>query len=356
MTRIRLPGIHRVKKRHADGLVVEYHMIRGKPRSTFWRSDSEVAKGSPDYLRAYAEAKKPGSMTAAHLSTGRTFGNEVIEPYLESPAFRKLAPRTRQDYQKWLDCIRDKWARAPLAVFEDPRIRQQALAWRNQWDGRQADYAWTVLCRLVRWARDQQKVLQHHHLLGVERVYQSDRSGIIWTEEEVATVEAGAPDYIWKALRAAVETGLRPGDLCLLSKGHVKPTDRGRRIQIRTAKRKRMASIPVTQKMAAIVDAAPGMVILTDRDGKPWEPKRLAHAVTYWRDRLDLRKELHFYDARGSACTRLILAGASLGEIAAVMGWGTKTAASMIEVYATLDPRLADSVLVKLEQVRAAGS
>lgn len=356
MTRIRLPGVHRVKKRLVNGTMLEYHMIRGKPKSTFWRSDSNVKLGGPDYLRAYAEANKLGSMAGTDLSTGRTFGTEVIEPYLRSPAFRKLAPRTRQDYQKWIDRIRDKWARAPLAIFEDPRIRQQALAWRDQWDGRQADYAWTVLCRIVKWARDQQKVLLNHHLLGVERVYEVDRSAIVWTEEEVTTIEAGAPDYIWKALRAAVETGLRPGDLCLFSKSHVKTTEKGRRIQIRTSKRKRMASIPVTQKMAAIIDAAPGMVILTDRDGNPWEPKRMAHAVTYWRDRLGLRKELHFYDARGSACTRLILAGASLGEIAAVMGWGAKTAASMIEVYATLDPRLADSVLVKLEQVRAAQS
>ncbi len=64
------------------------------------------------------------------------------------------------------------------------------------------------------------------------------------------------------------------------------------------------------------------------------------------------RKELRFYDARGSAATRLVLAGASLGEVAACMGWSVKTAAQMIEVYATLDPGLADSVLVKLEQIR----
>lgn len=163
----------------------------------------------------------------------------------------------------------------------------------------------------------------------------------------------GGPEYIWKALRAAAETGLRPGDLVRLSRVHVQVTPRGGRIQIRTAKKQRMALAPVTQKMTAIIDAAPtGTTILTDRDGQPWEAKRLAHAVTYWRDRLGLRRELRFYDARGSACTRLILAGASLGEVAAVMGWSVKTAAQMIEVYATLDPGLADGVLVKLEQIR----
>ena len=177
----------------------------------------------------------------------------------------------------------------------------------------------------------------------------------VGTEPEIVSVEEGAPEYVWKALRAACETGLRPGDLVRLSEVHVQMTPKGRRIQIRTLKKKRMASIPVTQKMAEIIDAAPkGTTILTDRDGQPWEAKRLAHAVTYWRDRLGLRRELRFYDARGSACTRLILAGASLGEVANCMGWSVKTAAQMIEVYAALDPAMADSVLVKLEQIRDA--
>ena len=50
--------------------------------------------------------------------------------------------------------------------------------------------------------------------------------------------------------------------------------------------------------------------------------------------------------------TRLVIANASLSEIAHHMGWGLTTAAKMIETYAAMDPDLSDSVLVKLDQIR----
>ena len=343
MVKVRLIGINRVKARLADGTRVEYHSIRGAKGSRFWKSTDTIKIGSPEYLSAYQAAKRPPT-------GGDTFGKLIID-YLDSGEFRKLAPRTKADYRRWIDHIRDRFASAPLSVFENPKVRQAALKWRDQWNGKNAEYAWTVLRRIVSWAVDRGE-LGNHYLRGGGGLYKSDRADVIWTEPEIVTVEDSAPAHIHLALRAAAETGLRPGDLVRLSRSHVMVTPNGRRIQIRTAKKKRMASIPVTQKMAAIIDAAPGLLILTDRDGNPWEAKRLAHAVTYWRDRLGLRKELRFYDARGSAATRLVLAGASLSEVAACMGWSVKTAAQMIEVYATLDPGLADSVLVKLEQIR----
>ena len=344
MVRINLKGIHRWKKRLADGSRVEYHSLRGVKGSTFWKSTDAHPVGSPGYLAAYQAAAHP-------VKPENTFAR-VIDDYLASSEFMDLAPRTKADYQLWINRIRDKFATAPLSAFEKRKIRDVALKWRDQWRGKQAAYAWTVLRRLVSWANGRGRI-EAYHFKGGTDLYQSNRADVIWTEPEIVTMEEGAPAHIHKALRAAAETGLRPGDLVRLSKSHVQATPRGRRIQIRTAKKKRMASIPVTQKMAAIIDAAPtGMTILTDRDGKRWEEKRLAHAVTYWRDRLGLRKELRFYDARGSAATRLVLAGASLGEVANCMGWSIKTAAQMIEVYATLDPGMADSVLVKLEQIR----
>lgn len=342
MTTVKLKGIKRVRAKLADGTRIEYHFIQGAKGSRFWKTgDSPV--GSPEYVAAYQAAKHPPR-------SGSTFG-DVLTDYLDSNEFQRLAPRTKADYRLWVDRIRAKFGDAPLGAFERPAIRGVAMKWRDKWTGKQAQYAWTVLRRVVSWAYDRGKITQHH-LRGGGGLYESDRADIIWTEPEVEAVEVAAPAHIARALRAAVETGLRPGDLVRLSKAHVI----GRRIQIRTAKKKRMASVPVTPKMAELIDSAPGLLILTDKDGKPWEPKRLAHAVTYWRDRLEIRKDLRFYDARGSACTRLVLAGATLSEVAAIMAWSVPTAARMIEVYAALDPALTEGVLVKLAQIRTNAS
>jgi len=342
MFKVRLTGINRVKARLADGTRVEYHSIRGAKDSRFWKSTDTIKIGSPEYLAAYQGAKRPST-------DGDTFGKLIID-YLDSGEFRKLAPRTKADYRRWIDHIRDRFASAPLAVFENPKVRQAALKWRDQWNGKNAEYAWTVLRRIVSWAVDRGKI-GNHYLRGGGGLYKSDRADIIWTEQEIVTIGQEAPSYISRALRAAAETGLRPGDLIRLSKNHILTTPNGRRIQIRTNKKNRMASIPVTQKMAEIIDSAPGLIILTNSRGLTWTEGALSKAVTRARRAANLREELRLYDARGSAATRLLFAGATLSELAVYMGWSPKTAAEMIEKYAALDPAMADSVLVKLTRL-----
>lgn len=346
MVRIRLRGINRVRKRLANGDVVEYHMLRGVKGSTFWKSNGDVRIGSPEYLDAYRNAARP-------KADGKTFGS-ILDAYLASGAFRDLAPRTQADYRRWSDEIRKKWAKAPVAAFEDPRIRQQALKWRDQWSGRNADYAWTVLARIVRWAVDDARLLINHHLQRGSRRYKNNRAEIIWTESEIRAVEKVAPEWVGRALRAAVETGLRPGDLIRMSKAWVQKTAFGRRIQTTTNKRKRLATVPITQEMAAILDSTPDdrLLVLTNEAGSALTEEWLSKAVKKWARKAKVREELRLYDARGACVTRLVMAGATLSEIAAHMGWGLATAAKMIEVYAAMDPDFSDSVLVKLDQIR----
>lgn len=353
MTRIKLPGINKVRKRHADGHVVQYHMIRGKPRSTFWRSDSNVKLGSADYIRAYQEAVRPGSASGDEPGV-TTFGKAVIDPYLVSGDFKDKAPRTRRDYQKWIDRIREKWGKAPLAVFEDPRIRQQALKWRDQWTGRQADYAMQVLSLLVSWARDEQRILVHHHLTDSKRRYKANRAEIIWLEDEVLALEKVAPAYIAEPLRASVETGMRPGDLINFTRAWVFPTPTGRRVQARTRKRGKLVAIPITQKLGAIIDRAPfdRELLFVNSRGEQWTEMGLSHAIKKWARKAGVREEVRWYDARGACVTRLVAAGATLAEICGYMGWEPKTAAEMIQVYAKLDPTFSDSVLLKLDDFR----
>ncbi len=345
MVSIKIKGIHRWKKRLADGSRVEYHSLRGVKDSTFWKSTGTIKVGSAEYLRAYQGIARP-------QADEEKFGS-VIDAFFDSGVFRDLAPRTRKDYRRWGDAVRKKFASAPISAIESPKIRQVAMKWRDQWDGRNADYAWMVLARIVSWAIDTGKLTQHHMRHGKKR-YKNDRSGIIWTEFEIRKIEATAPEYVARALRAAAETGLRPGDLVRLTRGHIQKSAAGRRVKIRTNKRGRVATIPVTQEMARIIDTTPAdrLTILVNEGGEALTVDWLSHIVMRAREAAGLRSELRLYDARGSAVTRLVIAGATLSEIALHMGWSLPTAAKMVEIYSTLDPDLSDSVLIKLDQIR----
>lgn len=342
MVRIELKHIHIRAVTLATGERVEYHSIRGVPKSRFWRTgDSEV--GSQDYVAAYQAAKR-------RPVVGETF-DAVVTAYLDSGEFRGLAPRTQRDYRIWCDRIRDKFGDAPKAALESPKIRNIAMAWRDQWSGKQAQYGWTVLRRIVSWAYDR-RLLTHHHLRGGRVAYKSDRSEIIWTAADIAAFVSTAPDWLAAAVVLASETGLRKGDLVKLSRAHILPTPGGRQIQVRTNKTGKIATVPVTQAAARVIDATPRdrLLILAAQRGGPLDGEWLSKAVKKHARRIGLDETLRLNDTRGSAVTRLYRAGASVEQLARAFGWTTRTAAEMVERYAQADPEASDDVLRLIER------
>lgn len=119
--------------------------------------------------------------------------------------------------------------------------------------------------------------------------------------------------------------------------------------------------------MAELIDATPDSetVFLRGKHGHPYSHENyLGDAVSEWRDRINataekagmpapIRKGLRLYDARGTAATRLLYAGADLKEISVAMGWSIKPAASVIERYVALHPDMADALGEKLSAPRA---
>ena len=358
--RVNLRGIHRIRKRLADGSVREYHYAwRGGPM--FWRSDDTVKPGSPQYLAALAD-KTP----RAEHARGKL--RSVILAYLESSEFKRLAPRTQADIRTSIyhgtTGIDAKFGAAPVETFNDPRIRGQVLKWRDKIGGKTGDVRMRHLQAIVAWALDR-GLLSFHHLQRVKSVYRSRRADMIWTDAEIDAFVAGAPAHVGRILIAGTETGLRPGNLVQLSRFHIETTATGRRIVITARKNARIISVPVTARMGALIDQTPKneTIILRGQRGRPYTHEDyLGDAVSDWRDRINaaakkagkpepIRSSLRLYDARGTAATRLLQADASIREIATAMGWSIKRANEVIEHYVALHPDMADSLGAKIDRI-----
>lgn len=349
MAKIDIRGIHRVRRKLADGTVREHHYAwRGGPK--FWSSDDEIKKGSAEYVAAFAatvERPKSGGVTVP----------EMVDRYLDSADFASRAPRTQADYRKWALRFADEFKDDPAALFEDPGSRAEVAQWRENWkhSPKQYDYAATAVSIILNWARDA-GIIAQHHCDRMRKLYGSDRAEIVWTPADLERFNAIAPEWVRRILTTATQTGLRPGDLIRLTWQHVEATPHGRRIRLRTNKRKRIASIPVTPAMGAILDATPRTraLILVSERGRPLTEHRASEGVRQWRDKAGLPDNLRLADARGTAATSLLRAGCELGEIAAHMGWSLRYAAQIIEAYAAVAPEMADEILVKLERARPA--
>jgi integrase len=193
--------------------------------------------------------------------------------------------------------------------------------------------------------------LDYNHVRSLKTRYKCDRSAIVWRPEEIAAFEKVAAKPLRRFFVMSVETGLRPGDLRQLTRNHVEATEKGRRIFLRTNKRKRDVSIPITARAAEIIDATPArqLLICASPTGLVWDAGNFGADFRAARREAKIRSELRLYDTRGTAATLLLHAGLGLDEIAVWMGWSLQYAGQMIATYARVDPDKTDATLVKLE-------
>ena len=339
--RVELKHVHSVRKVLADGSVTTYHYAwRGGPRL-------KGEPGTPEFLRSWEAAR--GEQRTPDASQLRS----IISAFKASPEFQQnIAERTRTDYVRQLTKIETKFGALPLAALDDVRITRVFRKWRDSMASspRQADYGWTVLMRVLSWARGQ-GLTSYRPPDRVERLYHGDRAERIWTEIDIAKFMAVAPITLQRAHVLALDTGQRQGDLLRLTWSAYD----GDRIQLRQSKTSRTVTIPVTRQLKAMLDVMPRIspVILTSSAGRPWEPKGNSFRNA-WADAA--RKagivDLTFHDLRGSAVTRLAEAECTPQEIATITGHSLRDVSAILDKYTARTPKLAVAAIAKLEKSR----
>ena len=345
---VKLKGINRVTKRLRDGTRVTYHYAwKGGPRLT-------GEPGSAEFLESYNEATR--TQQAAPKDTIRG----LLDQFQDSTDFRDLAPRTRSDYKKMIAIIEGEFADFPLVALGDPRTRAELLAWRDRLAAvsrKQADYAFAVLARVLSWALDRGLVTAHPARAG-GRVYRAARSARVWTTADEAAFYAKAPAHLHLALCLALWTGQRQGDLIAMRWGQYDGTHirliQGKTVsKVRRSDGKRVV-IPVGKPLKARLDAiesrpAGQHILLTER-GTPWTESGFRAS---WRKACAAAgvAGVTFHDLRGTAVTRLALAGATAPEIATVTGHSLKDVNEILDAhYLNRDPRLGEAAIRKLEE------
>lgn len=337
--RVRLKGINSKRKTRADGTVVTYwYAFKGGPRLP-------GKPGSPEFVAAYHEA------TAARRAPPAGVLLSLMAGYQQSAEFLGLSPRTRRDYVAKIILIEREFGDLPLGALDDRRTRGEFLAWRDRLAAksrRQADYSWTVLARILSWSKDRGLIAVNPCERG-GRVYRGTRADKVWTADDEANFLAKAPVHLRLALTLALWTGQRQGDLLALSWTAYD----GQKIRLRQSKTGVRVAIPVGEPLRLALDAAAkaktATTVLTNTDGQPWKADGFR---TAWRRACAGAGivGVTFNDLRGTAVTRLALAGATEAEIATITGHALRDVRSILDHhYLSRDPALAESGIRKLE-------
>jgi integrase len=148
----------------------------------------------------------------------------------------------------------------------------------------------------------------------------------------------------------AVWTGQRQGDLLRLPWTAYD----GERIRLRQRKTGKRVAIPVGAPLKAALDAAAktrqSPIILLQSENQPWTEDGFRSS---WRKACAKAgiSGLTFHDLRGTAVTRLAVAGATVPEIAELTGHSLHDVFEILSGhYLASDPELAKSAIRKLEK------
>jgi integrase len=336
--RIRLKGINRVKVRLATGeTVTYYYAFKGGPRV-------RGEPGTPEFLASYHEAlRKRAPQKEAALKS-------IFRAYLSSPKFTQKAERTRRDYCRHIEKIEAKFGDFPVDALSDRRARDEFLSWGDQLvlsSKRQGDYTMTVFALMLAWAKNRGKIA-HNPLEKLERFYNSTRAEIVWADSDEAAFARVASEPMRLAMMLALWTGQRQGDILKMTWAAYD----GRNIKVRANKTKSFLPIPVGEPLRKLLDATErrSPLILTSTRGLPYSENGFRASWGKACDKAGIFG-LTFHDLRGTAVTRMAVAGATEPEIAAVTGHSIADVRSILEKhYLKRDPALAANAITKLER------
>ena len=336
--RIRLKGINSITKKLANDTRRTYWYawkggpaLRGEP-------------GTPEFVASYNEA------VARKVVPPRGTLLSVMQSYQLSAEFLGLAEVTRKGYVWHIKRIENEFGDFPLAALTDRRTRGIFMAWRDRLAAksrRQADYAWQVLARVLSWSLDRGLVLANPCARG-GRLYRGSRADRIWTADDEAAFLKSAPAHFHLPLLLALWTGQRQGDLLRLPWSAYD----GTHIRLRQSKTGARVVIPVGAPLKSALDAAAkrSPIILTSRAGKPGTSHGFRASWSIARTKAGI-VGVTFNDLRGTAVTRLAIAGCTEAEIATITGHSLRDVRSILDAhYLHRDPALAESAIRKLER------
>lgn len=274
-------------------------------------------------------------MTANRRTPNGRFA-AVIDAFMLplNPKWMSFAPATRALWGTQLELAKRPDILGSYSVYEmRPALVQAFLDGIADRPAKQ-QAALSALRALEKWAivRD---ILPHAITLGCE-AEGSDGGHIPWSDEHVALGEAHAPPTLSRAITLAANTGQRGSDLVKMRWTDIEVYDGRPGINVnRQQKTKTTIWIPMTEPLQAAVatwERRPGFILLK-ADGMPWTRGGLTGAWGYARDNnpalAPLRevaaagieeRGLVMHGLRGTACVRLLRAGANTRQIADMVG------------------------------------
>ncbi len=324
-----LKGVHRVRKALASGFAEYWYAWRGGPRILAVVATSERLRDIKVEAAAAEAGRRFHEIQAARKTPAKGYIHALAVDWMNSPEFALYADRTRTDLKKRLAMVQADIGTMPIRALDAAGARRVLIEKRNKYADQPclADKWAAALSQLLSWARDQ-GITAADPMRNWPWIYQVDRSGVVWSAEDLEAICAAAAGdrELQLAMLGAAYSGLRKGDLLMLTKSAIAAD----RITRRTRKRKRVVDVPITPALRTVLDAALALspedcLYVFTFNGRQWKQPTLDHHFALARAKAAQKfPEIagkRWHDFRGSFATILIRSGMPDQDVDRIMGW-----------------------------------
>lgn len=335
-------GIHRTRfKRNGLPDIWYVYAWRGGPRIATVEGSKPAI--TPALMDKAADARRELRLPTEDFSLAAQ-----IVLFKSSPEFLNVAASTQGSYRLWLDRIETEFGKTTLRMWQSRELRGDVLDWRDKWSHqpRSADEAIKVVNLLMNWLVDRGR-LTTNVLAGIKKLYDMDRSDLVWTPDRFAKFRAVASVEVNEGVDLAACTGMRRSDFLKLPWEAVKEhaiiwqtgKSKGRTtIVVPLLPEAKVLFARIKARHAACMEKLPlhqredlPETVLTNSFWRRWSPKGFGGRFSEAKRACGLDRNLH--DLRGTFVTRLCLAGLTDDEIAKIVGWDTSDVAMIREKY-----------------------
>jgi hypothetical protein len=207
---VALKGIHKVKRKLADGSVrVHYYAWRGGPRMM---SKPHTEAFAVELARHKEEAAK------APVDTIETLIEHFTGPERNrNPDFLALAETTQTDHLYAFRLIKHEWPRLPVRLTQQKGMKAEIRKWHRSFaaNPRKADKLLFSLSKVFSYAIADE-LIEKNPCTGIKRIYNGSRRESVWTDDLIASFRQGASPHLLLPFEIAICTGQRQGDILAL--------------------------------------------------------------------------------------------------------------------------------------------
>lgn len=267
----------------------------------------------------------------------------VIAFYWQSYEFECLSENTKVNYCYYLKLLDKKYGQHPINDFTDRghinNVRNWVKSFMNIYPEK-ARYVFRVLKILLNWAYIEFYIGENRTDLYKVRFPNVVKKDTSWSNDQIAFALQYAPIELKDFIIVALETGLRSCSLRDLKHENIKQDNSGNSfISIKMPKLKHHQAheniiIPMTSTLQIWYDSRKNNrpYLLTSYSGDKFSKNSLSKVWRRFKRKHNGKfDDVTLHGLRKTTVTRLAMAGCTVMEIAAILGWSIKTVNRMLE-------------------------